>query len=189
MWRRRRTTNADGDTLASSSTDPDDSTDDGSGNAAECGRESRRPLREAQADGVEAPDDFVVRLITDIGKIDDRTFNQFAYEGMQAAADCFGFETSFIETASEADYAKNIATSLDGDPDLIVTVGFLLATDTLAAAEANPDVNFIGVDQFQPEYPDNYVGVQLPRGRGRLPRRRRRRSAHREQRHRRRRRP
>ncbi len=42
---------------------------------------------------------------------------------------------------------------------MILTVGFLLTTDTLAAAEANPDTNFIGIDQFQPEYPDNYVGV------------------------------
>ncbi len=117
--------------------------------------------QEAKDRGVEAPDGFTVRLITDIGKIDDRTFNQFAYEGMQAAEECFGFETSFIETQSEADYAANIATSLEGDPDAIVTVGFLLATDTLAAAEANSEVSFIGVDQFQPEFPPNYIGVQF----------------------------
>ena len=58
---------------------------------------------------------------------------------MKAAEECFGFETSFIETASEADYAKNIATALEGDPDVLITVGFLLTDDTLAAAEANPD--------------------------------------------------
>jgi basic membrane lipoprotein Med (substrate-binding protein (PBP1-ABC) superfamily) len=115
--------------------------------------------QEAQDAGVEAPDGFVVRLITDIGKVDDRTFNQFAFEGMEAAKECFGFETSFIETQSEADYAANIATSLEGDPDAIVTVGGLLATDTLAAAEANPEVSFIGVDQFQAEYPENYLGA------------------------------
>jgi basic membrane protein A len=114
---------------------------------------------EAKAAGVEVPDDFTVRLVTDIGKVDDRTFNQYAYEGMIAASDCFEFETDFIETASEADYAKNISTALEGDPDVLITVGFLLATDTLAAADANADTNFIGIDQFQPEYPDNYIGV------------------------------
>ena len=41
----------------------------------------------------------------------------------------------------------------------MITTGFLLATDTLAAAQANTEVNFIGIDQFQPEFPDNYVGV------------------------------
>lgn len=114
---------------------------------------------EAQEAGVEVPEDFVVRLITDIGKVDDRTFNQYAYEGMVAAEECFGFETSFIETASEADYARNIATSLEGDPDVLITVGFLLATDTLEAAEANPETQFIGIDQFQEAFPENYTGV------------------------------
>ncbi|MFL6205880.1 MAG: BMP family protein [Acidimicrobiales bacterium] len=115
--------------------------------------------QQAKDDGVEVPDGFTVRLVTDIGKIDDRTFNQYAYEGMQAASDCFGFETDYIETASEADYAKNINTALQDDPDVIITVGFLLATDTLAAAKANAETEFIGIDQFQTEYPDNYIGV------------------------------
>ena len=115
--------------------------------------------QEAKDAGVTAPEGFTVRLVTDIGKVDDRTFNQYAYEGMQAAKDCFGFETSFIETASEADYAKNIATALNGGPDAVITVGFLLADDTLAAAQANPDTSFIGVDQFQPEFPANYTGI------------------------------
>jgi basic membrane lipoprotein Med (substrate-binding protein (PBP1-ABC) superfamily) len=113
----------------------------------------------AQDDGVTAPEGFRVNLVTDIGRIDDGTFNQFAYEGMTAAEECFGFETSFIETVSEADYATNIATSLSDDPAVLITNGFLIATDTLAAAEANPDVNFIGIDQFQEEFPANYVGV------------------------------
>lgn len=115
--------------------------------------------QEAQDAGIEAPEGFTVRLVTDIGKVDDRTFNQYAYEGMIAAQECFGFETSYIETVSEADYAKNIATALEGGPDVVVTVGFLLATDTLTAADANPDTDFIGIDQFQPEFPDNYIGV------------------------------
>jgi basic membrane lipoprotein Med (substrate-binding protein (PBP1-ABC) superfamily) len=113
----------------------------------------------AENEGVTLPAGFKVGLVTDIGKIDDRTFNQYAYEGMQAAAECFGFETSYIETASEADYAKNIATILEAQPTVVVTVGFLLTEDTLAAAQANPDIDFIGIDQFQAEYPANYVGV------------------------------
>lgn len=113
----------------------------------------------AKDDGVEAPEGFRVNLVTDIGRIDDGTFNQFAYEGMKAAEECFGFETSYIETVSEADYAKNIDTTLSDDPDVVITNGFLIATDTLEASEANPDVNFIGIDQFQEAFPDNYVGV------------------------------
>ncbi len=114
----------------------------------------------ATYEGLQAPDGFTVNLVTDIGKVDDGTFNQFAFEGMQGALDCFGIEnSSFIETVSEADYAANIATSLEADPDVIITVGFLITTDTAKAAEENPDVNFIGIDQFLEEYPPNMVGV------------------------------
>lgn len=146
------------DTTDDTSTD-DTSDDGGSGEIADADVSLDDLCQQYQDEGIEAPDGFTVRLVTDIGKVDDRTFNQYAYEGMIAAADCFGFETSFIETANEADYAANIATSLEGPPDAIVTVGFLLATDTLTAATDNPEVTFIGIDQFQEEFPENYVGV------------------------------
>ena len=116
----------------------------------------------ATYDGLQAPDGYRVNLITDIGKVDDGTFNQFAFEGMQAAVECFGItDTSFIETQSEADYAANIATSLESEPNAVITVGFLITSDTQEAAEANPDVDFIGIDQFLPEYPANMAGVQF----------------------------
>lgn len=151
----------DDDTEATTTTGSEETTTTAGGGGAADAQVSLDDLcQEAKDAGVTAPDGFTVRLVTDIGKVDDRTFNQYAYEGMQAAEECFGFDTSFIETVSEADYAKNIATALDGGPDVVVTVGFLLATDTLAAAQANPDVDFIGVDQFQTDYGTNYVGLQ-----------------------------
>ena len=138
----------------------DTTTTEGEGGGASDAQVSLDDLcQEAQDAGLEVPEDFTVRLVTDIGKVDDRTFNQYAYDGMVAAEDCFGFETSFIETVSEADYEENIGTALEGDPDVLITVGFLLADATLAAAEANTETSFIGIDQFQPEYPANYVGV------------------------------
>ena len=145
------------DTGSSSTTAPDDSGSGGDESAAQVSLDDL--CTEAKEAGTVAPEGFTVRLVTDIGKVDDRTFNQYAYEGMKAAEECFDFETSFIETVSEADYAKNIATTLEGGPDVVITVGFLLATDTLTAANANAGTNFIGIDQFQPEFPDNYVGV------------------------------
>ena len=150
----------DDETTSDTTTTGDETTTTAGGGSSDDSQVSLDDLcQEAKDAGVVAPDGFTVRLVTDIGKVDDRTFNQYAYEGMQAAEECFGFKTSFIETASEADYAQNIATALDGGPDAVITVGFLLATDTLAAAEANPDTSFIGVDQFQTEYPDNYTGI------------------------------
>lgn len=112
------------------------------------------------AGGLEAPDGFRVNFVTDIGKVDDGTFNQFAFEGMTAANECFGIaESDFIETVSEADYAANIATMLESEPDVLITTGFLITSDTEEAANNNPDVDFIGIDQFLPEYPENMAGV------------------------------
>ncbi|WP_117000480.1 BMP family ABC transporter substrate-binding protein [Desertimonas flava] len=134
------------------------------GSAAAEGSSSYITLEDACAsyEGLQAPDGFRVNLVTDIGKVDDGTFNQFAYDGMTAANECFGIEdTSFIETVAQSDYASNIATSLESNPNVVVTVGFLLTDDTKAAAEANPDVSFIGVDQYLDEYPANMAGEQF----------------------------
>ena len=108
---------------------------------------------------VEAPEDFSAALVTDIGSVDDGTFNQYAYEGLKAAEECFGIETNVIETANQADYDTNLSTVLRDDPDVVVTVGFLLAEGTKKYAADNPETNFVGVDQFQEDYGDNYVGV------------------------------
>jgi basic membrane lipoprotein Med (substrate-binding protein (PBP1-ABC) superfamily) len=101
-----------------------------------------------------------VCLVTDVGRVNDGTFNQYAYEGMMRAVEEFGLESTFIETQAQTDYATNINTCINDGYDAIVTVGFLIADATLAAAEANPDVYFIGVDQFFEAPPENLVGIQ-----------------------------
>jgi basic membrane protein A len=102
-----------------------------------------------------------VCLVTDLGRVNDGTFNQFAHEGAVDATDDFDLEYDFIETESETDYAANIQTCIDEGFDVVATIGFLIADATIAAAEANPDVYFIGVDQFIVDGPENMVGVQF----------------------------
>jgi basic membrane protein A and related proteins len=98
-------------------------------------------------------------LVTDKGKINDGTFNQFAYEGGKKAADEFGLNYKYIETVAETDYAKNIDTCVKEGFKAIITVGFLIADATKAAAEANPDVYFMGVDQSVDPAPKNWTGL------------------------------
>ena len=104
---------------------------------------------------------FRVCLVTDVGRVNDGTFNQFAYEGMLRAATDFGLESNYIETQSQTEYNGNIQRCVDEGYNIIVTVGFLIADATLAAAQANPDVYFIGIDQFFEGHPENLVGVQF----------------------------
>jgi basic membrane lipoprotein Med (substrate-binding protein (PBP1-ABC) superfamily) len=61
---------------------------------------------------------------------------------------------------AQTDYEPNVNTCLNEGYDVVVTVGFLIGDVTLASAQANPDVFFIGVDQFFTDAPDNLVGIQ-----------------------------
>ncbi len=90
-----------------------------------------------------------VGLVTDIGRIDDKSFNQSAYEGMQRAGKDLGVDTKYIETKDPKDYAKNIKQFVDDKYDVIISVGFLLGDATIESAKANPTIMYIGVDQFQ----------------------------------------
>lgn len=112
------------------------------------------------------PADFSVCLVTDVGRVNDGTFNQFAYEGMINASTDLGFQTTFIETQAQTDYSTNINTCVGEGFDVVVTVGFLIGDATLAAAQANPDVFFIGVDQFFTGHPENLVGIQYREDQG-----------------------
>jgi len=107
-----------------------------------------------------------VCLVTDVGHVDDGTFNQFAYEGMLRAAEEFSLENTFIETTAQTDYATNIETCLTEGYDVIITVGFLMTDTSIAQATANPDVFFVGVDQFIADGPTNLVGLQFREDQG-----------------------
>jgi basic membrane protein A len=101
------------------------------------------------ADGGDSSGDaanFKACQVTDAGGIDDRSFNQNAYDGLVRAEEELGIEIAFLESQGEEDYETNINTFLGQDCDLIVTVGFLLGDATAAAAEANPDQQFAIVD-------------------------------------------
>jgi len=88
-----------------------------------------------------------VGVVTDVGQLEDKSFNQSSNEGAEAAAEAIGGDHDVIVTQNISDYGANIQQLIDADFDVIVTVGFLIGTDTAIAAKANPEVTFIGVDQ------------------------------------------
>ena len=88
-----------------------------------------------------------IGVVTDVGQLEDKSFNQASYEGGKAAADNLGAQFDVIVTQNISDYKQNIQTFVDQGFNVIITVGFLIGTDTTIAAKENPDVTFIGVDQ------------------------------------------
>jgi len=107
-------------------------------------------------------DGFCIGLVTDIGKVDDKSFNQSAWEGAQDSASINGGFAKYVETQDPKDYAANIALFAEAGYNVIVTVGFLMAEATAVASEKYPDVKFIGVDQFYAGSAANYSGLIFP---------------------------
>ncbi|MBN2256448.1 MAG: BMP family ABC transporter substrate-binding protein [Anaerolineaceae bacterium] len=85
--------------------------------------------------------------VTDVGGIDDKSFNALGWAGMEAMKNKYSnVEVKYLESQQQSDYEVNINAFIAEKCDLIVSVGFLLADATMAAAKANPDVNFAIID-------------------------------------------
>lgn len=109
------------------------------------------------------PDVFCVGLVTQVGKRDDRSYNQAAWEGIQqdrnnGVADWI----ASIETVDSRDYEENIRVFGEAGYDVIVTVGSAMSEPSRNAAAAYPDSYFIGLDQDQSTIQDfspNLIGL------------------------------
>ena len=133
----------------------------GGASPSESEAESQAPESVAPSASAEASEsaaagiDYQACMVSDVGGIDDNSFNENAWAGMQQAEAELGVEVSFLESRSAEDYARNIDQHVSDGCELIVTVGFLLGDATAAAAEANPDVRFAIVDfAYDPALPN-----------------------------------
>ncbi len=120
---------------------------------AACGPQPTEAPTEAPAEV------FKAGMVTDVGGIDDKSFNATSWHGMELAEEELGVEVAYLESQQQTDYAVNITQFLDQDYDTIITVGFLLGEDTATFAEQNPDTNFAIVDfAYDPIIP-NVLGL------------------------------
>ncbi|SEB37453.1 nucleoside-binding protein [Paramicrobacterium humi] len=91
--------------------------------------------------------DYCARMVTNSGGLEDRSFNQSSWEGLEKAQDEYGIDAQAIVSKSETDLGPNVDQAVDTGCRLIVTVGWELAEYTQDAAEANPDRHFAIVDE------------------------------------------
>ena len=112
------------------------------------------PAEEAPAEEEAAPAEKVrIGMVTDVGGVNDQSFNQTSWEGLQAL-DPEVFEVNYLESKTDADYQTNINTFIDEGSDLIICVGYMLADATREAAEANPDQLFAIIDDSTIDLPN-----------------------------------
>ncbi len=91
--------------------------------------------------------DLKIGVVTDVGTVNDKNFNEYTYVGAQMGATAVGAaEPPVVVPDSAADYGPLVQAFVDQEFDVIVAAGFALVGVTAAAAKANPDIFFIGVD-------------------------------------------
>lgn len=90
--------------------------------------------------------DFSACIVSDEGGFDDKSFNQLSYEGTKKATDELGATFREVQSQSETDYNANLQSLVDQGCNAIVAVGFALSADTIESANANPEIDYILVD-------------------------------------------
>jgi basic membrane protein A and related proteins len=90
-----------------------------------------------------------VGLITDLGQLNDRGFNQLAYEGLKRAQSELGIKGRVLESKSASDYVPNMATLARQGYDMIIGVGFAQGDAIATAARQFPKTKFVIIDVDQ----------------------------------------
>jgi len=91
--------------------------------------------------------DFCAVMVTNSGGLEDRSFNQSSWVGLQQAEEELGIGAQVLVSTSESDLAPNVQAAVDTGCGFILTVGYELAPATAEQAELNPDVDFAIVDE------------------------------------------
>lgn len=101
-------------------------------------------------------------IVTDIGGVDDRSFNQSAWEGLQEWGDAAGLSKGngydYFQSASESDYITNLDSAVSGGYNLVFGIGFALESAIKEVAPNNPDIHYVIVDSVVADE-DNVVSV------------------------------
>jgi basic membrane protein A len=114
--------------------------------AAGCGGSSNKSDNGTTTAASGANPDKLVALVSDIGKFNDRSFNQSQKEGLDRAKAELGIKTSELQSNSTSDYVPNLTQAVRQKADLIISAGFLLADATNTVAQKNPNIHFAITD-------------------------------------------
>ena len=119
--------------------------------------------KDANGNNGESTDDFSIAMVTDTGGIDDKSFNQSAWEGLNAWGEEHGKEKGadgfdYAQSEDDSDYMPNFSRLVKNDFDLIYGVGFLLQDAVEEIASQNPD-NYFAIIDTVAEEADNIASI------------------------------
>lgn len=104
---------------------------------------------------------YKLEMVTDTGGVNDQSFNQLAWEGLQKLKTDEGWDVSYLESKQDSDYATNLDKAVDDGSNLIWGIGFAMADAVGEAATKNPDIQFAIIDNANPTDSKNLTGVQF----------------------------
>lgn len=119
---------------------------------AACGDDKATDNNEgSNNEGSNNEDSFSVAMVTDVGGVDDKSFNQSAWEGIQEFGKADGLTKGdhgfdYLQSQSDADYNTNINNLLRRDFDLVFGVGFMMADAMGEIANEQPDAQLAIID-------------------------------------------
>ena len=129
---------------------------------AACGSDEEEPAPSGGTTAEETPakEAIKVGLVTDIGGLNDRSFNQLANEGLERAKSELGVETRVLISKANSDYVPNLSTLAQQQYDLVIGVGFLMAEAVNTVATKFPDTKFAVIDVSQASLKDKPTNVE-----------------------------
>src|SRR4051794_38552831 len=116
---------------------------------AACGSSDSSSKSGGGASSTPAKKKLRVAMVTDIGGLNDRSFNALAYKGLQQAKGQLSADIRVLTSKSNADYVPNLSTLARQKYDLVIAVGFLMSDATAKVAKSFPNVNFAIIDYSQ----------------------------------------
>jgi basic membrane protein A and related proteins len=87
-----------------------------------------------------------IGLVTDIGGLNDRSFNHLAFLGVQRAASQLGIKPDVLQSNSSSDYIPNLQHAAESGDKLVIAVGFLMESAVEKVAKAFPNTDFAIID-------------------------------------------
>ena len=103
-----------------------------------------------------------IGMVTDVGGVNDQSFNQSAWEGLVKTKKELGIKTSYLDSKQDADYPANLETLFDAKNDMIWGIGFKMSDAILIAAKQNPKQKYGIIDySYGDKTPKNVVGVMF----------------------------
>lgn len=109
----------------------------------------------------EKSDHIRIAICTDVGGVNDQSFNQSAWEGLLKAQKDFDVKISYLESNQDADYKPNMETLLDAGNDLIAGIGFKMKDLMIELANLNPEQKYAGIDCWFEGPSENLIGVNF----------------------------